>query len=69
MTLAFSDGGISGLHRMLDAVGTISVEQGFRGWKTKLRNAVNVFAPDLKPILAGADRAAKPKPDERDTAK
>ena len=38
-------------------------------WKTKLRNAVNLFAPDLKPILAGADSAADPEPDEGDRAK
>ena len=54
---------------MLDAVGTISGQQGFRVWETKLRNAVNLFAPDLKPILAGADSPAEPEPDEGDRAK
>ena len=39
-------------------------------WKTKLRNAVNLFAPDLKLILvAGADSPAEPEPDEGDRAK
>ena len=38
-------------------------------WKTKLRNEVNLFAPDLKLILAGADRIAEPEPDEGDRAK
>ena len=36
---------------------------------TKLRNAVNLFASDLKPILAGADSPAEPEPDEGDRAK
>ena len=54
---------------MLDAVGTISEQEGFRVWKTKLRNAVNLFAPDLKPILAGADSPAEPELDEVDRAK
>ena len=54
---------------MLDAVGTISGQQGFRVWKTKLRNAVKLFAPDLKPILHGADSPAEPEPDEGDRAK
>ena len=54
---------------MLNAVGTISGQQGFRVWKTKFRNAVNLFAPDLKPILAGADSPADPEPDEGDRAK
>ena len=54
---------------MLDAIGTISGQQGFRVWKTKLRNAVNLFAPDLKPILAGADSPAVPEPAEGDRAK
>ena len=54
---------------MLDAVGTISGQQGFRVWKTKLRNAVNLFAPDLKPILAGANSSAESEPDEGDRAK
>ena len=54
---------------MLDAVETISGQQGFRVWKTKLRNAVNLFAPDRKPILAGADSPAEPEPDEGDRAK
>ena len=54
---------------MLNAVGTISGQQGFRVWKTKLRNAVNLFAPDLKPILAGVDSPAEPEPDEGDRAK
>ena len=54
---------------MLDAVGTISGQQGFRVWKTKLRNAVNLFAPDLKPILDEADSPAEPEPDEGDRAK
>ena len=38
-------------------------------WKTKVRNAVNLFAPDLKLILAGADSPAEPEPDEGDRAK
>ena len=59
----------SGLHRMLDAVGNISGQQGFRVWNTKLWNAVNLFAPDLKPILAGADSSAEPEPDKGDKAK
>ena len=54
---------------MLDAVGTITGQQGFCVWKTKLRTAVNLFAPDLKPILAGADSPAEPQPDEGDRAK
>ena len=54
---------------MLDAVGTISGQQGFRVWNAKLRNAVNLFAPDLKPILAGADSPAEPEPGEGDRAK
>ena len=54
---------------MLPAVGTISGQQGFRVWKTKLRNAVNLLAPDLKPILAGADSPAEPEPDAGDRAK
>ena len=58
-----------GLHRMLDAVGTISGQQVFRVWKTKLRNAVNLFAPDLEPILAGADGPAESEPDEGDRIK
>ena len=53
---------------MLDAVGTVSGQQGFRVWRTKLRNAVNLFAPDLKPILAGADSPAEPEPDDGDRA-
>ena len=57
----------SGLHRMLHTVGTISGQQGFRVWE-KLRNAVNFFAPDLKPILAGTDSPAEPEPDEGDRA-
>ena len=28
---------------------------GFRVWETKLRNALKLFAPDRKPILAEAD--------------
>ena len=59
----------SGVHRMLDAVGTISGQQGFRAWKTKLRNAVNYFAPDFKPILVGADSSAEPEPGEGDRCK
>ena len=35
----------------------------------KPRNAINLFAPDLKPILAGADSAAEPEPDEGVRAK
>ena len=54
---------------MLDAVGTISGQQGFRVWKTNLRDAINLFAPDLKPILAGADSPAEPEPDEGGRAK
>ena len=59
----------SGLHRMVDAVGIISGQQGFRVRKIKLRNAVNLSAPDLKPILAGVYSAAEPEPDEGDRAK
>ena len=59
----------SGLHRMLDAVKTISGQQGFCVWRTNLRDTVNLFAPDLKPILAGADSPAEPEPDERDRNK
>ena len=54
---------------MLDAVGTISGQQGFRVWKTKFRNAVNLFSPDLKPILCGADSPVEPELDEGDRAK
>ena len=54
---------------MLNAVGIISGQQGFRMWKTKPRNAVNLFAPDLKPIRAGADSPAEPEPGEGDRAK
>ena len=54
---------------MLDAVGTISGQQDFRVWKTKLRNAVNLFAPDNKPILVGADGPAESELGERDRAK
>ena len=53
---------------MLGAVGIISGQQGFRVWETKLRNTVSLFAPDLKPILAGADSHAEPEPDEGDKA-
>ena len=53
---------------MLDAVGTVSGQQGFRVWRTKLRNAVNLFAPDLEPILAEADSPAEPEPDDGDSA-
>ena len=38
-------------------------------WETKLRNIVNLSAPDLNPILAGAESPAEPEPDERDRAK
>ena len=54
---------------MLESVGSISGQQGFCVWKTELRNAVNLFAPDLKPILAGAGSHAEPEPDEGDRAK
>ena len=54
---------------MLGAVGIISGQQGFHLWKKKLRNAVNLFAPDLKPILAGTVCLAEPDPDEGDSAK
>ena len=54
---------------MLDAVGTILGQQGFRVWKPNLRDAFNIFAPDLKPILAGTDSPAELEPDEGDRAK
>lgn len=54
----------SGLHRMQDAVGKISGKQGFREWKKKLRNGVNLYVPDLKPILDGAIRPAETAPTE-----
>ena len=54
---------------MLDAVRTTSGQQRFHVWKTNPRNAVNLFAPDRKLILAGDDSSAEPEPDEGDRAK
>ena len=51
----------SGLHRMQDAVGKISGKQGFREWKKKLRNGVNLYVQDLKPILDGPSALRKPR--------
>ena len=71
VTLAFSDGGIIDL-RAPPHVGRRWGHRGaagFRVWKTKLRNVVNLFAPALNPILAGADSPVEPEPDEGDSAK
>ena len=38
-------------------------------WKTKLRFTVNLFAPDLKPILAAAKSSAEADLDGGDMAK
>ena len=54
---------------MLDAVGDISGQQGFLVWNTKLRSAVNLFAPDHKLVVAGAGSSAEPEPDEGDRDK
>ena len=49
---------------MLDAVGTISGQQSCG----RQNSGTNCFAPDLKPILPGADSPAEPETDDKDRA-
>ena len=66
MTLAFSDGGIIELRASPDGGRRWDHLEaaGFSRVEDKTPDAVNLFAPDLEPILDGADSPAETKPDE-----